>query len=281
MMIAVCPQNRCEVCPDYLDSVCSNFAFDDSDDIREYRVVVIEPERGYLHIFEGTENRELTLPWRSSEWESIYLSEGLLRSEEMGCIVDAYPVGPYIVVFTKSSQNVLSHSAVPRLRSLLELKLLDELKDGAVKISRGQIPSRISLTDRLMKVKNAIQDYISEFIPEVNKVTRGRISQIVSHHTSILSSFIPILLDSEVEEVYVDRPDSVVYFDHHRLGRCLTKFSLELEDISKLITLLRLESNLLYSLKRDFTIFDAQGNEQASYAIEPSFGANIKAVWLF
>lgn len=44
---------------------------------------------------------------------------------------------------------------------------------------------------------------------------------------------------------------------------------------------LRLESNLLYSLKRNFTIFDAQGNEQASYAIEPSFGANIKAVWLF
>jgi len=44
---------------------------------------------------------------------------------------------------------------------------------------------------------------------------------------------------------------------------------------------LRLESNILYSLKRDFTIFDAQGNEQISYAIEPSIGANIKAVWLF
>lgn len=44
---------------------------------------------------------------------------------------------------------------------------------------------------------------------------------------------------------------------------------------------LRLESNLLYSLKRDFAIFDAQGNEQTSYAIEPSLGANIKVVWLF
>ena len=44
---------------------------------------------------------------------------------------------------------------------------------------------------------------------------------------------------------------------------------------------LRLESNILYSIKRDFTIFDSQGNEQTSYAIEPSLGANIKAVWLF
>jgi len=43
----------------------------------------------------------------------------------------------------------------------------------------------------------------------------------------------------------------------------------------------RLESNLLYSLKRDFTIFDAQGNEQKSYAIEPSFGGSLKIVWLF
>ncbi len=44
---------------------------------------------------------------------------------------------------------------------------------------------------------------------------------------------------------------------------------------------LRLESNLLYSLKRDFTIFDAQGGEQASYAVKPSFGGNLKIVWLF
>jgi len=44
---------------------------------------------------------------------------------------------------------------------------------------------------------------------------------------------------------------------------------------------LRLEGNMLYSLKRDFTIFDAQGNQQSSYSIEPSFGANFKAVWLF
>lgn len=44
---------------------------------------------------------------------------------------------------------------------------------------------------------------------------------------------------------------------------------------------LRLESNILYSIKRDFTIFDAQGNEQTSYAIKPSLGANIRAIWLF
>lgn len=44
---------------------------------------------------------------------------------------------------------------------------------------------------------------------------------------------------------------------------------------------LKIESNILYSIKRDFTIFNAQGNEQSSYSIEPSIGASIRAVWLF
>jgi len=44
---------------------------------------------------------------------------------------------------------------------------------------------------------------------------------------------------------------------------------------------LRLEGNILYSLKRDFTIFDAEGNQQSSYAIEPSLGGSLKIVWLF
>lgn len=44
---------------------------------------------------------------------------------------------------------------------------------------------------------------------------------------------------------------------------------------------LRIESNILYSIKRDFTIFNAQGDKQTSYSIEPSLGAKIRAIWLF
>jgi len=44
---------------------------------------------------------------------------------------------------------------------------------------------------------------------------------------------------------------------------------------------LRLEGNLLYSLKRDFTIYNSQGDEQSSYSINPSLGASVRAVWLF
>ncbi len=44
---------------------------------------------------------------------------------------------------------------------------------------------------------------------------------------------------------------------------------------------LKCEANILYSIRRDFTIFDSLGKEHSSYSIEPSIGLNAKIVWLF
>lgn len=44
---------------------------------------------------------------------------------------------------------------------------------------------------------------------------------------------------------------------------------------------LSLESDLLYSVKRDFTIYDKEANELNSYSIKPSFGVNFKIRYLF
>lgn len=43
----------------------------------------------------------------------------------------------------------------------------------------------------------------------------------------------------------------------------------------------RLESDLLYSIKRDFILYDDGGVEQQSYSIEPSFGFNLRLRYLF
>ncbi len=49
-------------------------------------------------------------------------------------------------------------------------------------------------------------------------------------------------------------------------------------DINKYFNL---QTDLLYSIKRDFTLFDAGGNELKNYAIEPSLGGNIKLIYVF
>lgn len=42
-----------------------------------------------------------------------------------------------------------------------------------------------------------------------------------------------------------------------------------------------LQTDLLYSLKRNFTLYDAGGVQLQKHAIEPSLGANIKLIYLF
>jgi len=42
-----------------------------------------------------------------------------------------------------------------------------------------------------------------------------------------------------------------------------------------------LDADLLYSLKRNFIIYNSAGEEQQSYSIDPSFGANIRLRYLF
>ena len=44
---------------------------------------------------------------------------------------------------------------------------------------------------------------------------------------------------------------------------------------------LRIESDLLYSLKREFNLYDSGGNETQNYSIKPSFGINLRVVYRF
>ncbi len=271
VIIAVCPQGRCSGCVNNIDSTCRKLHYDNDED-SDYRAVVIEPEREFIHVCGQDEVEALALPpWNSFGWESVYIPDCVIRFTNVENVVDAYPVGPYVSIFTKSSHGSVSHFAVPRLRSPLELKLLEELRGQAIEMSRCQISVRTLLTDRLKQVAYSVGDYISEFLPEVNEVTRERISEIASHHTSVLENFFPVVLDSEVEEVYVDRPESVVYFDHHRLGRCFAGFSVKHSDVSRLVTLLRLESNLHLdrknpSLKTELSLFGIKLRFSASQA---------------
>lgn len=43
----------------------------------------------------------------------------------------------------------------------------------------------------------------------------------------------------------------------------------------------KLSGDLLYSIKRDFTIYDENSRELQSYTIKPSFGANVRLTYIF
>jgi Flp pilus assembly CpaF family ATPase len=139
--------------------------------------------------------------------------------------------------------------------------LLYQLGDQAHRFISENSLNRQSLSDRLVETSLNVNEHILEALPEINEVTRYRIAEIVSHRTTVLAPLLPILLDEFVEEVYLDRPGTDIYFDHQVLGRCVSSVTLNENDVSRLTTLLRSESNLHLdrrnpSLKTDLKIYD-------------------------
>ena len=57
-----------------------------------------------------------------------------------------------------------------------------------------------------------------------------------------LEKLFPLLIDDYIEEIFLDSPESKIYIDHQKHGRCRTEISLSNNEIKRIITLLRLYS---------------------------------------
>ena len=59
-----------------------------------------------------------------------------------------------------------------------------------------------------------------------------------------LDRIFPLLIDDYLEEIFLDSPNTEIYIDHQKHGRCLTDIRLSSNEIERIITLLRLYSEL-------------------------------------
>ena len=103
---------------------------------------------------------------------------------------------------------------------------------------------RESVSKQLERVTLEIADRIRTQIPEINENTRIRIAEIGAHRTNILGRIFPILMDEMTEEVYLDGPNTSIYFDHQKMGRCSTTRTFDETEVPRIVTFLRSESNL-------------------------------------
>jgi Flp pilus assembly CpaF family ATPase len=109
------------------------------------------------------------------------------------------------------------------------------------------------------RVMQGVMGRIRSSIPELSWAKATLISEILGHQATSLGLLIPFLLMERTEEIFLDRPESVVYFDHQEYGRCLTTVVIDRKNASELTTLLRAETNLHLdrsnpSLKADIRI---------------------------
>ncbi len=254
-----CPDTRCEGCVHRVASRgCELIAAEFS---RSQKLLLIEANRNLIHLPLQCPMLPIEPPWYGNSWESVYMDSIDILVDNAQYLVDAYIVGPYVsLFFHNETTDHTWHHAVPRTRTSLEHSLVCDLSQ-ITSYSIGQKPTRRKLQQKLQNMSADVITKIESSLPEINSTTKGNISEIIAHNSTILKFLFPLILDDEVEEIYLDRPGSQVYFDHRRLGRVLISWKPEEEDLVRLVTFLRAESNLHLdrrnpSLKTDITIYN-------------------------
>ncbi len=238
-----CSSDRCSNCPDGVESICQKLCALPKES--EEPIVLAEANRGLLHLRFTGELLRTEPPWYSEGWDSVYIGNNDELFCEIGNLIDFYCVGPYLCFFMGEYGNSHVKCAYrPIVRTSLEFSLLNRLIKEFKNSASSPLGTREQLTEQQKRMMNKISEYIQEHIPEINENTRIRLSQIVAHQTHILGPLIPILLDELTEEVYLDGPDTVAYFDHQKYGRCATSITFCMDEVPRIITFIRAESNL-------------------------------------
>ncbi len=102
--------------------------------------------------------------------------------------------------------------------------------------------------DDIVSLENLIELYEKEAlrIIELNYKMADNRKKRVAFYAAItflqLNKLFPLLIDNYIEEIFLDSPESKIYIDHQKHGRCRTNLTLSGKDIKRIITLLRLYS---------------------------------------
>jgi len=243
VQIVECSSNRCDSCPKQFELECQDLVSGSQD--KGKSTILVERNRGLFHIRFSGKPILTDPPWSADGWESIFVGKDSELFHNMINMMDIYRVGPYVSLFLNAQDGrQIRYVQLPVIRTALELSLLSDLGKDSVSLINPVLGFRESVTKQLERVTADISDRIREQIPEINENTRTRIAQIAAHRSNILGRVFPILMDEMTEEVYLDGPNTSIYFDHQKMGRCITSSTFDETEVPRIVTFLRSESNL-------------------------------------
>ncbi len=241
--IVQCSSNRCGSCPKQSKLECQELVSGNQNE--KESTILMEKSRGLVHIrFSG--NPIITEPpWSTEGWESIFIGNDNDLFHNVLDLVDIYRVGPYVsLFFDEQDCHLIRYSHLPVVGTALELSLLSDLVNDYRCSINPVMKKRESVTKQIEHIITDISNQIKRQIPEINENTRTRMAQIAAYRTNILGRIFPILLDEMTEEVYLDGPNTSIYFDHQEMGRCITSSTYDETEVPRIVTFLRSESNL-------------------------------------
>lgn len=235
-----CPIGRCESCSDLLQSKCK-WLHEETYVTIPKAILFVEAGKGLIHIG-GLDGKLPSMPpWKDESWNSISTEECVLR--DIDACIDAYRVGSYLSLFLQRA-NIITYMPLAILGSSLEHALLEDLKKRYRDSIRIDSHERKSLEESVNHaIKLLFRDASCRF-PEIGEETLQTVSRLAAHSETVLYPIMPLILDDMVEEIFFDKPNQRIYFDHAEHGRCLSKLTFRNDDLSRISTLLRAESNM-------------------------------------
>lgn len=271
IQIVHCSPNRCDGCVSQNGRACQYLITRIQDSLGP--IVLVERQRGLLHVHYRENFLSDEPPWYSDNWYSVFIGLNNRLFDDLDNLIGIYRVGPYMSLFfgNNDNHNILCKH-VPIIRTSLELSLLNKLVSDIKEFINPLTTTRKMIHQQLEDITENISNYIQKELPEINDTTRSCLAQIVAHRSNILGPLFPILLDELTEEVYFDGPETMVYFDHQRMGRCTTSVTFSDLEIPRIITFIRFESNQHLdrsnpSLKMNLNLFKT--NLRLSVSIPP------------
>ena len=155
-------------------------------------------------------------------------------------LLKKYVVPPYTVEIIKDELNKQLYLPnlffnVPKYYSLtkaIEKQILNE---------RGFLDNEIIKLQSLIEhLKSSIEEKLKKFslkdVKIINHLRDWMVYKILG-----LEQLMPLLIDDQVQEIYLDKPNLPLYLDHQDFGRCLTKIILSEKELESFKSRLCLE----------------------------------------
>ena len=158
-------------------------------------------------------------------------------------LLKTYEAGPFKIRILELDHNPLDkfYQAMVSLDEILSPNLLQHLSFQQQRQSIKR--EKIQTLDTL--INSAISDckqYLTADFKELTSVEQENLAIYATTQILNLNKTMPLLLDDEVQEIFLDKPGAAYYLDHAEWGRCKTNLVPMESELSHIITRLRLES---------------------------------------
>lgn len=161
-------------------------------------------------------------------------------------LIDTYEVGQYIITIYLIKNFTEFLYCVDEIDTKISGK--NVLKEVINELGASQILTNkkafFKIEELIKFRKNEALNFLLTKYPEIPANSSENIAELSCYESIGISVIAPFLLDSNVEEFYLDKESTNIYLDHRKWGRCRTAISLKERDVERIITRVRAESEM-------------------------------------